>query len=396
MPNQDGTSNRRDRGQIIVIMVGGIIAMFTMVGLIVDGGNAFANQRNTQNGTDAAADAGAATLSQNFSGTGYSPVKNDHDVQIAVSGAITGNGLNGYRAFYTDVLGNMLNAGGNPTTSTASAVEVGSGFIPPCLDTNACVDGYASGVRVFGTKTIGTFVARVIGMSTIGISADATAVSGYLTNGCEAGAGCNVLPVTFPVTTVTCDGSGNPVQTVDPYVVGVHYIIPLCKNGPGNVGWLDWSPTAGGTSELEAAVTNATNPAIPLPSWQYITSTGNINSSGVEDAINNCCAGGIVLIPQFDSTCDVEPAGNNKGDCPAGHVGGTGSNQYYHIPSFSAMKLDAPKAAYVSGSNPECDTGNGATSCLMGSFVNFITTGTVGPGTGNGNPTAVIGVQLIR
>jgi hypothetical protein len=77
-------------------------------------------------------------------------------------------------------------------------------------------------------------------------------------------------------------------------------------------------------------------------------------------------------------------------------VGGTGSNQYYHIPAFSALQLDFPKAAFISGSNPQCDTGNGATACIMGTFVNFITTGTVGPGTGNGNPTAVIGVQLIR
>ena len=34
-------------------------------------------------------------------------------------------------------------------------------------------------------------------------------------------------------------------------VTGQVITIPLCKNGPGNVGWIDWSPTAGGTSELE-------------------------------------------------------------------------------------------------------------------------------------------------
>ena len=33
-----------------------------------------------------------------------------------------------------------------------------------------------------------------------------------------------------------------------PWVVNQFYIIPLCQSDPGNVGWLDWTPTAGGTS----------------------------------------------------------------------------------------------------------------------------------------------------
>jgi hypothetical protein len=392
MSNPKDTTRPRERGQIVVILVGGIIAMFAMVGLIVDGGNAFANQRNTQNGSDSAADAGATMLAQNFSADGYSPVKNDSDVVAAVSGTITANGLSGYQAYYTDVTGQMLNMGGNPVSVTTSAVAVGSGVIPPCLDTSRCVAGYASGVRVLGHKTIGTFVARVIGLTTIGVAADATAVSGYLTSICDAGAGCGILPVTFPVTQVTCDGNNDPLQTVDPYEVGVRYVIPLCKNGPGNVGWLDWSPTAGGTSELEAAVRDPSNPAIRLPSWQYITGTGNINSSGVDDALNDCCSGKFGLMPQFDSTCDVQPNGDNKGDCPPPNVGGNGSNQWYHITSVSAIWIEA---AYINGSNPICDTGNGATSCIIGTFENFMTTGTVAAG-GPGSPTAIIGVQLIR
>ena len=45
-------------------------------------------------------------------------------------------------------------------------------------------------------------------------------------------------------------------------------------------------PTAGGTSELINSIQNPNNPSIDVPSWQYITSTGNVNSSGVENAIN--------------------------------------------------------------------------------------------------------------
>jgi hypothetical protein len=386
------TGQRRGQGQIIVIMVGGIIAMFAMVGLIVDGGNAFANQRATQNGTDAGALAGATTLAQNLSATGWSPVKGDSDVYTAVGGAVTANGLQGWTAYYTDVNGEMLTPGGNNTKQTFLAAQVGSGPIPVC-DPSTCPGGHASGVRVLGNKTIGTFVARILGMTTIGIAADATARAGYVTKTCSGDGGCGVLPVTFPITQVTCDGSGNAVQTTEPYVVGQHYVIPLCKNGPGNVGWLDWTPTAGGTSELESSIYSPNNPAVPLPSWQYMTATGNVNSQAIEDAINSY-AGEAGLILTFDSTCDVQPAGVDKGDCPAGNVGGTGSNQYYHVPALSALRLDFPKAAYISGSNPQCDTGNGATSCIMGTFVNFVTQGVVAAG--GTTITGSVGVQLIR
>lgn len=387
------TGPRRERGQIIVIMVGGIIAMFAMVGLIVDGGNAFANQRATQNGTDSAALAGATMLAQNLSPTGWSPVKSDADVNVAVGAAVTANGLQGWTAYYTDVTGDMLNSSGNTTNQTFLAVRVGSGAIPVCNDSSRCAGGHASGVRVLGNKTVGTFVAKLFGMNTIGVAADATARAGYVTKTCAGEGGCGVLPVTFPITQVSCDGSGNAVQTTQPYVVGQHYVIPLCKNGPGNVGWLDWSPTAGGTSELESSIYSPNNPAIPLPSWQYMTATGNVNSQAIEDALNSY-AGQAGLILTFDSTCDVMPAGIDKGDCPPGNVGGNGSNQYYHVPALSALRLDFPKAAYISGSNPQCDTGNGATSCIMGTFVNFVTQGVVAAG--GTTITGAVGVQLIR
>jgi len=388
---------RGQRGQAIVLMVAGIVAMFAMVGLIVDGGSAFAHQRETQNGSDAAADAGAVTLAQGINAT----MPTDAAVLAAVNEAATNNHLDAVVAYYTDVKGDLLTAAGTPTTSTLLAVQVGHAVgnaVPPCLDAASCVNGHASGVQADGSRSIGTFVANVIGITSIGISATATSVAGYLTGTCDALAGCNVLPVTFPVTIVTCDGSNNPVPAVPPvpYVIGTHYTIPLCKNGPGNVGWLDWTPPAGGTSELVSAILNPSNPAIPVPSWQYITATGNVNAKSVEDAINTY-AGKVVLIPQFDATCDTEPSGVAVGNCPAGNLGGNGTNQWYHLPQFAALLLDSPKAAYITGSNSaECDTGNGATSCIKGTFVNFITEGTVGPGVGSGGNTSVVGVQLIK
>jgi hypothetical protein len=219
-----------------------------------------------------------------------------------------------------------------------------------------------------------------------------------------------VLPVTVPLNGLTCDGSGNAVPsnpvTEWPYY-NISITIPLCKNNPGNVGWLDWTPTAGGTSELITAIgPPTTNPLIGVPSWQYITSTGNVNSSGVEDALNYYATSQTpVLIPMFDSTCNTEPDPPSPGlsdveRCPPANVGGNGSNQWYHVARFVSFLMDSPQGAFISGSNkPECqENGNGATSCLKGQFVRFVTTGTVGPGPGTGqlDPNAAVGIQLIK
>jgi hypothetical protein len=387
------TRPRRDGGQIIVIMVGGIIAMFAMVGLIVDGGNAFANQRATQNGTDAGALAGATQLAQNLNAKGWSAVRSDADVAVAVGSSVAANGLAGWEGYYTDVNGDMVDPSGNRVNQTVKAAKVGSGAIPPCLDTTRCAGAHASGVRVLGNKTIGTFVAKLFGLNTIGIAADATARAGYVTQTCAAEAGCGVLPITFPNTQVTCDDQGNAVQTTDPFVITnppTEYVIPLCKNGPGNVGWLDWSPTAGGTSELVDSFLSPNNPAIPLPSWQYMTATGNVNSQELENAMKTYL-GKAALMLTFDSTCDVAPADATLGSCPPDHVGGNGSNQWYHVPSLSALRVTG---VYVNGTNKICDTGNGATACITGTFENFVTQGVVAAG--GTTITGSVGIQLIR
>src|SRR5436190_7776719 len=208
-------SASREGGQVLVILVIGLVAMLAMVGLIVDGGNAFANQRNTQNGADAAADAGALVLAQNAGVA--TPTKTDADVLAGINSAAASNKISVGSAYYTDVAGNMLTPGGSVTTSTPAAVQVGSGSIPPCNDPTRCVDGKASGVRVLGTKTVDTYIARVVGLASITITTDATAVSGYLNDVCASGAGCKALPVTFPVTTIGCDGQNK----LDPSIGGL-------------------------------------------------------------------------------------------------------------------------------------------------------------------------------
>ena len=393
---------RAERGQILVIVAGGLLVLVAMVGLVIDGGYAWGKQRDTQNAADAAAEAGATVLAERLGGA----TKTDADVRTAINLVSSENGFSPPAAYYTLVDGTMVNAGGSTVANESAAARVGDGIIPPT----------AQGVRAIATQTFDTFLMRVVGFNQLTASAPATAVSGFITDVCAASSGCDVIPVTFPVTVVSCDGLNNPAPVNPPQfwqVTGQIVSIPLCKNGPGNVGWIDWTPTAGGTSELEDSILTPDNPPIELPSWQYITSTGNINTQYIYDAINDTYAGKVVQIPQFDSTCDTEPSGPLVMDCPAGSVGGNGAQQWYHLPQFAGFQLCGPdipectalgytKGAYNNnGSENVCGnipygSNDTSTSCLVGRFVRFITRGTVGAGTGSSSGTSAIGVQLIH
>ena len=62
-------SRRRQRGQIVPITALAMIALIGGVALILEGGNAYAHQREAQNASDAVANAGATVLAQQLGGT---------------------------------------------------------------------------------------------------------------------------------------------------------------------------------------------------------------------------------------------------------------------------------------------------------------------------------------
>jgi hypothetical protein len=288
-----------------------------------------------------------------------------------------------------------------------------------------------AGVLVIGEKQVGAFVARAINIQSFTVTTRASAVAGYLQGFCDSSQGswCEVLPITIPGYVPLCDDQGNLNATGGPWVKGVVYTIGLCRNDPGNIGWLDWHPPAGGASELTCEIVNPNNPAIILPSWQYVDQTGNTNGggpctdddtgvvySGVEEAVRKY-NGQVVLIPQFSPpNCNPGPNAspalnevgtpNNYGCAPADQ-GASGQNQWYRITSFAYLQLCDPsmpdcggkQGAYINGNNEAiCGQGNGQTGCLVGKLVDIMSSGTVGPGNaGSGtSDTKAIGVQLIK
>ncbi len=365
---------------MIVLLALALVALVAGVALVLEAGNAFAQQRVAQNAADAAANAGAVVLGERLGGA----PRTNANVLAAVNASAAANALAAPVAFYTDIDGNDLAGGPVPVPNDAGAPPTG-----------------AAGVRVGGERDFGTFFGKVIGLSQFKASADATAVAGLLDGVCPAEAGCGLLPVTFPVLISTCEfpHSTTPIGQGPYTLVDINQrtdanmsIVPLCTTGPGSVGWLDLGP-----GNLAQEIVTPTNRAFDLPVWLQ-TQTGNSNA--VEDEINDNYAGKIVLIPMFDGTCKQQPAGTNLSDCPAGQEG-TGNNTWYHIPKFTGFLLDE---AFIAGNNSaDCENGpgsplmggNGSQSCMKGWFIRFITQGPVTSG-GGVDDSSAIGIQLKR
>jgi hypothetical protein len=381
----------RSRGQALALLAISMTVILGATAIVIDGGNAMAQQRGTQNATDAAALAGAVTIAEKMGGAS----RTDLDVLNAMSNSFTNNGSAMNTAYYIDFDGTVVGTVGR------------GGSIPHD----------AAGIQANGQRTFNTFLASIMGQNVWTAGAAATAVAGALRSVCSADDGCGVMPVTFSIPITSCDGTGRPLRIgVDWPMVSLRTaradstgryesIVPLCKNGPGGVGWLDMG--CGGN--LSDEILHPCNDAIDIPAWLH-TSSGNDNN--VEAEVNSY-AGTVILIPMFDATCRDVPSTGLPADCTDP---GDGENLYYHVPRFAMFLLDR---AYIQGNNnPACNSApgspyigsNGGTSCFKGWFVRYIMNGRVSAYDGCGHEgdidddddvgdcleEPILGVQLIR
>ena len=61
-------TERSERGQTLVIVALGMVALVAMVGVVIDVGFLWASNRDSQNGSDAVAHAGAVVIMEDLSG----------------------------------------------------------------------------------------------------------------------------------------------------------------------------------------------------------------------------------------------------------------------------------------------------------------------------------------
>lgn len=392
----DKTLGQRGRasinGQALVLVVLALVAMLAMAGLVIDGGNLFAQQRKTQNWTDAAANAGAIQLLRRLVGVPVPPTGWDQQVVAAVNESIAVDGLESIVSTdYTDLSGDVVG-------------PAGTGSIPPT----------AAGVRVVGQRSVGTYLAGIVGFSTFTATTDATAIAGY---GSGSGAG-NLLPLTFPVLFTQCDG--NDLVVDGNWPVDTTVVIPMCSNGPGNVGWIDWTPQGAGyppcensgtgANELACSIENPNNPPMETPHWYSITKTGAISSSPVQTALEDYVGEDITLPIFYADATDPLPGTCNSTplnfqlevtDCPDSDRGGNGANQWYFLVTLGSFRLDE---VYINGGDGgACDPGDVSGSqisgCLIGHWNDDVVPADLTIGPGGGTPTSNLSrpiIQLIK
>jgi hypothetical protein len=393
MPHRWRPARRDESGQVLIIVAGGLLVLIAMVGLVIDGGHAWGRQRETQNGADATAKAGAVVIQQYLAGE---PVDGD-TVACAVEDAADDNTVELGGAEYTDFEGRTIGAD-----------------VPAC-GTGGAIPSGAQGVKATAEQEFATFLAGVIGVDQMTARAEATAVVGRQVGICPAADGCGVLPVTFPRSLDTCDGTNHRIvgegdwglldPEVDTLDAGNLVLMPLCVTGPGSVGWIDF----GCAPNLAAMISDPCNTFIPIPAWLQ-TQTGNTNS--LEDDLEDFTgptvgvaedADAVVYIPIHDNTCRDRPADSDPTCEPLdAEWSGNGNDLYYHIPYWAGFKMDG---AYTGGNDAECNqapgsppaAGNGATGCLKGWFVNIVTSpGSISTGVINPGDPVGTGILLIQ
>lgn len=369
---------RSESGQVLVIVAVGLLAMVAMVGLVIDGGHAWGQQRDTQNGIDAAAEAGALRLSENLPwiAVGQPRPNQNSDVAAAVTAAATANDVELEEAWYVDWSGNRV--GGAPL--------IGDGALAGGIDPPADADG----VEALGFKDFDTFLGQIVGITEMTAKADATARAGYINSPGRS----SILPVVFPLNITSCTNTNNPDSSEIIWPTGVDQIVPLCRSGPGNVGWLDWTPPAGGTSEL---VDQILEPDVPFdvttPGWYFVAETGNVSAQQVQNALMTYAPGNqVVYIPLFDATCSSQPPNPAADACTTGS--GNGQNQYYHLAGWTSWDIEWVD---LNGGRSVCGSGNGSTGCFKGQFVGIhgIPSGTLREAGANENVLFLTGIELV-
>ena len=178
-------SHKSERGQMIVIVALALTTLIAMAGLVIDGGMALSNRRQVQNAADSAALAGTRVLGLDLkwravnAGNPSPPAAPFANVDDAVCDAI-----NNALAYNTNSAQSISPIDCYTGSDDAWYVEFGQFDADPeddMRDIGRVGDGVpslAQGVRVRGSGDSPTFLMGVIGIDSINVGAEATALAG--------------------------------------------------------------------------------------------------------------------------------------------------------------------------------------------------------------------------
>lgn len=258
--------HRKAKGQSVPLIAIIIVVLVAMVGLSVDVGNTYAEQRNVVRSANAAALAGMNVIIRGNT--------DDSAVKRAIEQSLKSNGITGsfndvdsgakrnIRAFYYDAKGKPL--GGGCSIGTCGTVPKGTTYL------QVRIDGYTD-----------TYFARVVGRPTLPLNAEAYAAQCSPTSG--------VYPIAINTELLNSQGF-KPPQSKDelPYY-GMYQdssmAQPLAQrrvylkddaNPSGSFGWLRWrgSTNSGSATDTAAALQGDGNLSDGFDEAPWPNSTG--------------------------------------------------------------------------------------------------------------------------
>nr|WP_249420008.1 pilus assembly protein TadG-related protein [Rhabdothermincola salaria] len=358
-PRTPNRTHRDDRGVAAVLVAGFALALVLVAALAIDGGQAYANRRQMQNASDAAAMAGAAAFATQRSqpAPGLSSVTDQVRTVAEANGAdVTGDRL---KCWFVDDQVRRLPIG--------SPVDIcGSGAT--WASANA---GSASGVEVETSADKETFFAQVGGIETVSARTEAAATLQPL-----VGTGA-----TFPfIMCGVADSGGFDILDqnlqVRPEVIG-SILYPLQDPGGGNTE--TFKRCDGGSNTFKGKGDG--DPAI-VGEWTG-TDTGNDDPDPLSGDFtpvlgSDACPANTLT---FDGCLMVVPLASN--------ARGTGSNAEVYIVGFSVFEVYSLGNGADKGPCEDLGTPNPK-------FCGYLVGGQVEGGITGGGPVGVGGVYAIK
>jgi hypothetical protein len=276
------------RGQILIVVAGGLVTLMLAVGLVIDTGLGFLARRDAQNVADLASLAGTAAIADYYRAGGSG--LDGADVYAAINANATENGCSSPCTWTAEYVAAPASAGAQEQ------------LLGPVLN-GGPIPQQAQGVRVDVEDETDTTFMRVIGLDNVEVSTRAVALTASIE---QIGSGV-LLPIAMA-----------PPANMVP---GDVYNITDGKDGPGNFGWLSWTGS-NSADTLANSVCTPDNPSLTVP--VYVPGDpGKSNKKEMRDCLDGYIANGTrVLIPIWDGT----------------HPG-NGNHAQYRIVGFAAFVL---------------------------------------------------------
>jgi Putative Flp pilus-assembly TadE/G-like len=314
---------RSERGQILVIVAGGLIGLLAIVAFALEGGTLVLNRRDAQNAADLASLAGTRTVAVGHTGT----PKTQADVYATVEGSLDSNDCHA--------------SSGTPCAWTAHFVGAGLTDLGAVSQTAAAIPGSALGVRVGVTRQPGANLGRILGFDHWTVTSEATAIAAEPS---QFPAGI-LLPIALcgwgQTGVNACQQASDAPPNVIDFQPGQIYDLTDGKDAPGGFGWLSWTGSNSATAlsdsicqpdnipfSLDSAVDDpgsyggviGTNPATG-ETW-FPVDPGKSNKSSMRACLDGWISSkATVLIPVYDL------------------VTGNGNGAAYHITGVAAFVL---------------------------------------------------------